>query len=128
MGEIVIIFEVVMTSSVYIDHKKKDTLIPGIGSIHGLDATALTEAQYSINFSRSSRKFCLSLHFNGSKVSYFLTLQKYVNSKQKILKLKSIGNILGDFSANNVIVDYKAFDISEITNIHKYLIKKHVIK
>ena len=44
MGEIVIIFEVVMTSSVYIDNKKKDTLIPGIVPIHGLDATALTEA------------------------------------------------------------------------------------
>ena len=49
-------------------------------------------------------------------------------------------NISGNFSANNMkktglnrcmydfTVDYKAFDISEISNIYKYLIKKHDIK
>ena len=39
-------------------------------------------------------------------VFYFLMLQKYVNSKQKILKLKKyllyLGNISVDFSANNI--------------------------
>ena len=132
MGEIVIIFEVLMTSPVYIDNKKKDTLIPGIGPIHGLDATALTEAQYLINFSRSSRKFCLSLHFNGSNSFLFVNATKICQFKAKDSEIKKyllcLGNISGDFSANNIIVDYKAFDISEITNIHKYLIKKHDIK
>ena len=28
----------------------------------------------------------------------------------------------------NFSIDYKAFDISDITNLHKYLIKKHDIK
>ena len=50
-------------------------------------------------------------------------------------------NILGDFSANNMTkktglnrcvhdfsVDYRAFDTSNIINIHKYLMKKHDIK
>ena len=53
-------------------------------------------------------------------------------------------NISGEFLANNMkqtglngcaydfSVDYKAFDISDITNIHyifyQYLMKKHVIK
>ena len=48
-----------MSSSVHTDNKKKDTLILG----KGLDDITLTaEAQYSINFARSNRKFCLSVH------------------------------------------------------------------
>ena len=43
-----------------IDSKKKDILILAIGPTQGLDDTTLTtEAQYSINFLRSS------LHYNG---------------------------------------------------------------
>ena len=54
-----------MSSSLDIDNKKKDILILGIGPAQGLDDTRLSaEAQYSINFSRSNRKFCLSLHYN----------------------------------------------------------------
>ena len=41
----------------------------------------------------------------GAIVFYSLTLQKYINYKQKILKLKKyplcLENISGDFSANN---------------------------
>ena len=75
----------------------------------------------------------------GAIVFYLLMLQRYINSKQKILKKKKhplcSGNILGDFSANNMnecvydfSVDCKAFDISDITNIHKYLMKKQDVK
>ena len=49
----------------HIDNKKEDILILGIGPTQALDDTTLSaEAQYSINFSRSNRKFCLSLHYN----------------------------------------------------------------
>ena len=55
-------FGVDMSSSVHIDNEKKDTLILGIGPTQWLDDTTLTaEAQYSINFSRSNRKFYWSL-------------------------------------------------------------------
>ena len=51
-------FGVGMSSSVHIDNRKVPT--------QGLDDTTLTaEAKYSINFSRSNRKLCLSLHYNG---------------------------------------------------------------
>ena len=71
MGKNVIPFGVDISSSVYIDNKNKDILILGKGPTQGLDDTTLTvEAQYSINFSRSNRK--------------------YINSMQKILKLKNI--------------------------------------
>ena len=63
VGENIIIFGVDMSSSVHTDNKKKDTLILGKGSTQGLDDITLTaEAQYSINFARSNRKFCLSVH------------------------------------------------------------------
>ena len=71
-------------------------------------------------------------------------LQKYIKSKQKILNktyLLCLGNIAGDFSANNMkknmikwvyvcdfSIDYRAFDTSNIIDIHKYLMKKHDIK
>ena len=55
------------------NNNKKDILILGKGPIQGLDDTKLTaEAQYSINFSRSNRKFCLSLHYNGSN-NFFIS-------------------------------------------------------
>ena len=67
MGENVIIFGVDMSSSVNIDYKGKDILIFGFGATLGLDHPTLTaEVQYLINFSRSNKKICLSLHYNGS--------------------------------------------------------------
>ena len=42
----------------HIDDKKKDTLILGIGPTQKLDDTTLkAEAKYSINFSKSNKKF-----------------------------------------------------------------------
>ena len=75
-----------MRSSGHVDDKKKDILILVIGPTQGLDNTTLTaEAKYSITFSRSNKKFCLSLHYNDSNSFYLLILQKRINSKQKIL-------------------------------------------
>ena len=76
MGKNVIISGVDMSSSVHDDNKKKNILILGIGPTQGLDDTILTaEAQYSINFSISNRKFCLSLHYNGSNCYKYISIQ-----------------------------------------------------
>ena len=76
-----------MSSSVDIDNKGKYILILGKGPTQGLDDTTLTaETQYSINFTRPTIKFCLSLHYNGATVSYLLMLQKYTSSNQSNLK------------------------------------------
>ena len=67
-----------MSSSVHIYNKNKDILNPGKGLIQELDNTTLTaEAERSINFSRSKRKFCLSLHYNGSNSFYLLIPIQY---------------------------------------------------
>ena len=51
-----------------------------------------------------------------------------------------LGNVSEDFSASNMkraelgvcvydlSVDYRAFDTSNVTDVHKYLMKKHKIK
>ena len=86
MGKNVIIFWADMSSSVYVNNKGKDILILGEGPTQGLDFTALTaEANYSINFTKSNRRFVLSLHYNESN-SFLLMLQKYINLRQKIQK------------------------------------------
>ena len=61
VGKNVIILEVDMSSSVHIDNKKKkNILIFGIGLTQRLhDITWTAGAEYSINFSRSNRKFCV---------------------------------------------------------------------
>ena len=91
MGKNVIMFGIDMSSSVHLNNKGKDILILGKGPTQGLDHTALlAEAQSSINFSRSNRKCCLVCVLMGATVLYLLMLQKYINSREKILKWKNI--------------------------------------
>ena len=73
-----------MTSSIHVDIKKNDILILGEDPTPGFFA----EKKCSINFTVTGRKFYLSLHYNGELVSYFLMIQKLLNSKQMILKLQ----------------------------------------
>ena len=96
-----------MSSSVHPDNKKKDILILGKGPTQGLDDTTLTaEAEYSINFPRSNRKFSLSLHYNGSNSFLFVTATKIYQFKAKDSEIMKyplyIGNISKDFTANIV--------------------------
>ena len=72
-----------------------------------LDDTTLTaEAQYSINFSRSNRKFCLSLHYKGNNSFLFVNATKIYQFKAKDSEIKKyplcLGNISGDFPAKNM--------------------------
>ena len=73
-------------------------------------------------------------------VSYLLMLQKYINSKQKTLKMKDyalcLGNISKKFAINNMkkkglrevvnffSVGFNPIDTKDILDIHKYLMKK----
>ena len=84
MGKNAIIFRVNLSSSVHIVNKNKDILILGKGPTHRLDNTTLTaEAEYSINFSRSRRKFCLSFHYNGSNTFLFVNGTKMYQFKAR---------------------------------------------
>ena len=87
-----------MSSFVYINNIGKDILIPGIDPTQRLDDTTLwAEAQYSINFSRSIRTFCLSLHYNGSNSFLFVDGTKLYQSKAKDSEIKNITCVLEIF-------------------------------
>ena len=78
-----------MSSSVHIDNKKKDILILDEGPTQRLRGRLTADKLYSINFTENHKKFCLSLHYNGTN-SYLLMVQKFKTLKQKILKLVEI--------------------------------------
>ena len=89
----VIILGADMGSSVHIDNENKDILILGEGLTQGLDATTLAaEAKYSINFTKSGKRFVynksLQKVYTIMEATIFdlLMLQKYINSKQHTLK------------------------------------------
>ena len=89
-GQNVIIFRVDMSSPAHIDNKKKDILILGKGPTQGLEHTLTAEKMYSINFTVTKKKFCLSLHYNGTNSYLFVIVHKLLNLKQMILKLYQI--------------------------------------
>ena len=122
-----------MSPSVHIDNKKKCILILSKGPTQELYDTTLTaEAQYSINFSRSNKVFCLNLHYNGNKISLFVNATKINQFKARASEIKRyplcLRCISGDFPNNNMkkkktglnrclydfSVDYRAFDTSNI--------------
>ena len=76
-----------MTSSAHIDNKKKDILVLGKVPTQGLEHVLTAEKIYLINFTVTNKKLCLSLHYSWVDVICSLMVQKFTNSKQKILRL-----------------------------------------
>ena len=142
IGVNAIIIWVDMSSSVHANNKNKHILILGKGRTQGLDNTTLTaEAKYSINSSRSQRKFWISPHYNWSNSLLFINATKIHQFKAKDSDIKRyplcLGNISKDVSVDNMkktglnryvydfSVDYDIIDTSNIIDIHKYLRNKH---
>ena len=129
-----------MSFSAHIDNKKKDILILGKGPTQGLEHTLTAEKMYSINFTVTKKKFCLSLHYNGSNSYLFVNgteIYKFIAKDSEILASSlCFGNISKDWSADNMKkigfngcvydfnADYDATDVDDIVEIHKYLMKK----
>ena len=61
---------------------------------------------YSISFSQTGRKFCLSLHYNGANSYLFINGTEMIKFKSKDSELTStilcLGNISKDFSVSNM--------------------------
>ena len=89
-GQNVLIFGADMSSSIHIDNKKKDILVLGKGPTQGLEHTLTAEKMCSINFTVTKKKFCLSYITMEQIVIYLSMVQKFTNSKQKILKLHQV--------------------------------------
>ena len=110
----VVSFGADMSSSVHANNKTKNILILGEGLTQGLDDTILTaEKKYSINFTKSTTKFCLSLHYNGADSYLFVNGTKIHKFKTKDYKIENyriiksalcLGNIVTDFFVDNMFV------------------------
>ena len=133
-----------MSSSTKIDNKGKDILILGIGPTQGLGKHSLSaEKMHSINFTKVNTKFCLSLHYNGANSYLFVNGTKIHKFKAKDFMINPnnlcLGNVSKDFSMSNMkktgfnsciydfSVDYDSIEVSDIQDIHKYLMEKNVI-
>ena len=134
-----------MSSSPKIDNRKKDILILGNGPTQGLGHTLSAEKMYSINFTKKNTTFCLSLHYNGANSYLFVNGTEIIKFKAKDSEIQAysyalcLGNISKDWSEDNMkktelkgyiyyfSVDYNAIAISDILDIHKYLMKKNGI-
>ena len=74
-----------MNSFVHLDNNEKNNLILVKSPTHLLDDTTLTgEAQHSINFARSNKKYCLSLLYDGSNSFLFVHAIKDISNQSKI--------------------------------------------
>ena len=77
---------------------RKDTLILGAGPTQGLEHTLTAEKMYSINFTVTNIKFCLSLHYNGANSYLFVNSTKIFKFKAKDSELLAAPLCLGNIS------------------------------
>ena len=98
---------------------------------------------YSINFTKTNAKFCLSLHYNGANSYLFINSTEIIKFKAKDSQILAyslcLGNISKDWSQDNMkktgfngyiydfSTDYNAITVSDILDIHKYLMKNNRI-
>ena len=91
----------------------------------------------------TKKKFCLSLHYNGTNGYLFVNGTEIIKFKAKDSEINAIplclGNISKDVSVDNVkktglngyvydfSVNYDAIAVDDILDIHKYLMKKNNI-
>ena len=94
-----------MSSYVLVDTKKKDMLFLGKGPTQGLEHTLTAEKMYSINFTVTRKKFCLSLDYNGAN-SYLFNGAEITKFKAKDSIIAAaplcLGNISKDWSVDNM--------------------------
>ena len=98
---------------------------------------------YSINFTETRNKFCLSLHYNGANSYLSVNGTEIHKLKAKVSEIVAtplgLGNILKNWSADNMkkkglngyvydfSIDYDAIAVDDILDIHNYLMKKNDI-
>ena len=132
-----------MSSSSQIGNKKKNILILGKGPTQGQEHMLTAEKMYSINFTVTNKKICLSLNCNGANSYLFVNGTQICKFKIKdseiFVGLICLGNILKDWLVDNMkkteftgyvydfSVDYYPIAVDNIKDMHKYLMEKNNI-
>ena len=139
-GQNVLIFGADMSTSIHVDNKGKDILVLERGPTQGLESTLTAEKMYSINFTVTKKKFCLSFPHNGANSYLFVngTAIRKFKAKHSAVAASPLrlDNISKDWSTDNMKKtgltghvfdfsgDYNAITIDNIKDIHNYLMKK----
>ena len=117
-----------------------DLFVQGIN-----DTTLYAEKIYSQNFTQSSKKFILSLHYNGNGSYLFVNGTQELKFKAKdnqiINEKLCLGNLSSEWTKSesektglygniyDFVVDYKPIvGVDPTSDMHKYLMIKHNIK
>ena len=98
---------------------------------------------YSVNFTLTKKKFCLSLHYNGANSYLFVNGTEIYKFKAKdseiVARPLCLGSISKDWSVDNMkrtgftsyvydfSADYNDIGVDNIKDIHKYLMEKNDI-
>ena len=96
-----------MSCSVHGNNRTKNILALGKDFPQGLDNTTIyAEKLYSINFTKTNTKFCLSLHYNGHN-SYLCVngteIHKFKAKNSEIVATPLyLGKISKEFSVDNM--------------------------
>ena len=135
-GRNVIIFGADMSSSIHATNKTQNILFLGRAFAQGLaNTTIYAEKLYSVNFTKTNTKFCLSLRYNGANSYLFVNSTEIHKFKAKDPEIVAtqlcLGNISKDFSVDNknktglngyvydFSVDYDAIAVDDILDIHE---------
>ena len=83
---------------------RKKTLVLGKGPTQGLEHILTAEKMYSINFTLTKKKVCLSLHYNGTNNYWFVNGTEVHKFKAKDSEIVAtplcLGNISKDWSVD----------------------------
>ena len=144
-GRNLLIFGVEESYVVHSNNKANNIYVMGDGIVQGINDTALyVEKTYSQNFTQSSKKFVLSLHYNGDDSYLFLNGIQELKFKCKTTHLVKEKLCLGNLSTQwtisesqktglygniyDSVVDYKPIvGVDPNYDMHRYLMKKHNI-
>ena len=144
-GRNVLIFGVHESSLVHANNKANNIYVMGDLFVQGInDTTLCAEKVYSKNFTQASKKFVLSLHYNGDDSYLFVIGKQELKFKCKtensVKEKLCTGNFGDQWTASesektglygniyNFVVDYKSINgVKPIYDMHRYLMTKHNI-
>ena len=140
-----IIFGVNTSNSSHSTNKTQNIYVLGKDFVQGINNTTIyAEKIYKTNFTEQSKKFVLSLHYNGDNSYLFVNGSQELKFKSSVnyldRNLLCVGNISSEWSLTNgtktglcgnfyeFAVDYVPLSgVKAIYYIHRYLMKKHNI-
>ena len=143
-GKNVLIFGVDESSLVRANNKANNIYIMGNLFVQGI-CTLYAEKVYSQNFTQLSKKFVLSLHYNGNDSYLFVNGKQELKFKSKTTHLIKEKLCLGNLSDQwltasepektglygniyDFVVDYEAIvGVGPICDMHRYLMTQHNI-